>query len=196
MIYDIPELQSQLKKILKPKRYRHSIAVMYTAQCLAMKHGYPLEEAGVAGLLHDCAKNMSDDELLKVCKKNNIEITEHEYESPFLLHGKVGAHIARHEYEIDNEEILDSIRWHTVGKPNMSTLGKIIYIADYIEPNRKPLPRFDFVRKESFTDLNKACAYILEDQLQYFKDSGKNTDPNSSYAYEYYKQYIEGDCNE
>lgn len=188
IIYDI---QDDLSKKLKKKRYIHSVGVMYTAEALAMRYEVPLTQAALAGMLHDCAKEMKDDELLHYCKKHKISISSEEEKSPFLLHGKAGAHIAQTKYDIDDNDILDAIRFHTTGKPAMTTLGKIIYISDFIEPNRRMLQILPRIRKEAFCDLNKACAMILYYTIDYLSNNPeKHIDSNSKYAFDYYKDYI------
>ncbi|MBE5936685.1 MAG: HD domain-containing protein [Lachnospiraceae bacterium] len=186
MCYNIVKYQKILEKSLKPKRYIHSIGVMYTAQNLAMRYNISLEKAGIAGILHDCAKEMDEDELFKFCKKKDIEITNDEIMSPSLLHSKVGAYIAKEKYEITDDDIINAIRYHTTGHADMSMLEKIIYIADYIEPNRKIIPGLDEVRKIVYIDIDKACRIVLENTINYLKESRKHIDNNSIDAYNYY----------
>lgn len=191
MKYDIYDIQNELSEKLKKKRYIHSLGVMYTAQALAMRYDVSLEKAAFAGILHDCAKEMKDDELLRYCKKHNINVSSEEEHSPFLLHGKAGAYIAQTKYKVNDNDILDAIRFHTTGKPAMTTLGKIIYIADFIEPNRKPLEILPMIRKEAFCSLDKTCALILYYTIDYLgKNPDKHIDSNSKYAYDYYKDYM------
>ena len=93
------EMRKRVKKQLDKSRYEHTLGVMYTAASLAMAHGYPVEDAMIAGLLHDCAKNIPDDEKLKLCKKNHIPINSTEQERPCLLHAKLGAFLHRRNTE-------------------------------------------------------------------------------------------------
>jgi predicted HD superfamily hydrolase involved in NAD metabolism len=146
MNQSIGEIQEELKKLLKKKRYHHTVGVRYTAQAMAMRFGEDIEMAGYAGVLHDCAKYFSDDEMVKACGKYHIICSEAEKENPSLLHAKLGAHFARIKYGIEDERILSAIRWHTTGKPEMTDFEKIIFIADYIEPERKLLPGMEEIR--------------------------------------------------
>ena len=130
MKYNFAEYEKKLKKYLDKDRYRHTLGVMYTAAALAMAHDHDMEQAQMAGLLHDCAKCIPNKKKLKICKKQNIRISSAEKSSPFLLHAKLGAYIAKEKYQIEDEEILSAIRWHTTGKEAMSELEKIVYIAD------------------------------------------------------------------
>ena len=185
------EIKKKLKKSQDKERYEHTKGVMYTAGCLAMAHGYDMEKAMLAGLLHDCAKCIPNDEKLSLCKEHNILVTAVEAENPFLLHAKLGALLAETEYDITDPEILHAIKVHTTGEPDMSTLDKIIYIADYIEPGRDKAPNLAKVRESAFRDLNVCMAQILRDTMIYLK-SGKGTfDPTTQITYEFYKQYEE-----
>jgi predicted HD superfamily hydrolase involved in NAD metabolism len=154
---------------------------------LAVIYGYDAEKAGVAGILHDCAKNLSDEELLQYCEKYQLEVTEIEARCPFLLHGKVGAAFAKDLYEITDPEIISSIVYHTTGRPNMSLLEKIIFTADYIEPYRKPIPRIDEIRKMAYSELDLAVLMILENTLGYLEQSKADIDTMTVDTYKYYK---------
>jgi predicted HD superfamily hydrolase involved in NAD metabolism len=136
MGYDIEFLKSKLRSLLDEERYLHSIGVMETAIYLAKKYDANVEKAQVAGLLHDCAKGYSDEELLKFAQRYGIEVDEVLKHAPFLLHGPVGAHLVEEIFGIKDEEIKRAIALHTTGDVNMTILDKIIFLADYIEPNR------------------------------------------------------------
>ena len=176
-----------MKNELDHDRYEHTIGVMHTAACLAMRYEEDMDRALLAGLLHDCAKCIPAEEKIKMCKKNHIEIAEAEKDNPGLLHAKLGAFLAKEKYGITDESILRAIRFHTTGCPEMTLLDEIIYIADYIEAGRKPLPNLAEVRKLAFCDLD-ACLYrILEDSLVYLKSKGSVVDPMTEKTYLYYK---------
>ena len=185
------EIKKKLKKSQDKERYEHTKGVMYTAGCLAMAHGYYLEKAMLAGLLHDCGKCIPNDEKLALCKEHNILVTPVEAENPFLLHAKLGAFLAESEYNITDPDVLHAIKVHTTGEPDMNILDKIIFIADYIEPGRNKAPNLEKVRKLAFHDLNACMAQILRDTLMYL-NSGKGTiDSTTQLTYEFYKQYEE-----
>ena len=187
MSYNFLKTKKTLRKYLDRDRFEHSEGVMYTAAALAMRYGEDLEKAQIAGILHDCAKCMPDSKKLKICEKNHIEITEAEKMSPFLLHAKVGAYIAKAKYDIEDTEILDAIACHTTGKPAMTLLEKIIYISDYIEPMRNKASNLEEVRKMAFVDLDEALFKILSDTLVYLEKSSKKMDPMTMQTYEYYR---------
>ncbi|MDE5965828.1 MAG: bis(5'-nucleosyl)-tetraphosphatase (symmetrical) YqeK [Lachnospiraceae bacterium] len=181
------KMREQLERKLTKKRYEHSMGVSYTAAAMAMVYGLDTEKAAVAGLLHDCAKCYSSEEKLKRCKKHNLPISSYEQKNPELLHAKLSAYYAREKYGVEDEEILSAITWHTTGKADMSTLDKIIYIADFIEPNRKMLPEMEEIRKEAFLDLDRCLIHILTNMIRYLsrKDAG-SIDPLTLETYEYY----------
>lgn len=188
MNYDLTEMQHRLEKKLTPERYQHTLGVMYTCAALAMSHGYDMEKALVAGLLHDCAKCVSNEKKIKICEKHDIPISESEQNHPFLLHAKVGAHMARKKYGVEDEEILDAIRYHTTGRPDMTLLEKITYIADYIEPWRNKAPNLDEIRKSAYSDIDTAAYLVLRDTLDYLKQTGEELDPMTQVAYEFYAE--------
>lgn len=183
------EIRKRLKKVLDKGRYEHTKGVMYTAASLAMAYEYPIEDAMLAGLLHDCAKCIPNDEKISLCKKNGIAITAVEHESPYLLHAKLGAFLAETKYDVKNPEILHAIEVHTTGEADMSLLDKIIYIADYIEPGRDKAPNLAAVRRLAFQDIDACMAQILDDCLQYNRMRGNSIDAASQIAYEYYRQF-------
>ena len=183
------KLRKELEKELKPDRFDHTLGVAYTSASLAMVHGANVEKALIAGFLHDCAKCLSHEEQLKICEKNNIELSDVERRNHSLLHAKAGIYIASTKYEIRDREILDAIRYHTTGRENMSLLEKIVYIADFIEPNRKPLDDMNIIRQEAFSDKDKCLAHILYNSIVYLRTIGKECDDTTMKAYEFYKKY-------
>ena len=114
------ENKKKLKKSQDKERYEHTKGVMYTAGCLAMAHGYYLEKAMLAGLLHDCAKCIPNDEKLALCKEHTILVTPVAAENPFFLHAKLGAFLAESEFNITDPDDLHAIKVHTTGEPDMN----------------------------------------------------------------------------
>ena len=190
---ELNEIRKKLKKELDKGRYEHTKGVMYTAGCLAMAHEYSMEKAMLAGLLHDCAKCIPNDQKIEMCEKNHILINPVEYKSPYLLHAKLGAFLAETVYEVSDPQILHAIKVHTTGEPDMSLLDKIIYIADYIEPGRDVAPNLPEVRALAFVDID-ACLYrILEDTLAYLAEKGATLDPATEETFLYYKNLKNSD---
>ncbi|MBR1728336.1 MAG: bis(5'-nucleosyl)-tetraphosphatase (symmetrical) YqeK [Selenomonadaceae bacterium] len=138
----IKTLQSRLKK----NRFTHSIGVANTAVTLAKRFNVDVDKAFIAGLLHDCAREFEDDQMIDEAIKRGIEIGEVEKQLPLLLHSYIGAKMIKEIYNVDDEEISQAIYRHTVGGRNMTKLDKIIYFADMIEPNRN-YPGVDKLRQ-------------------------------------------------
>ncbi len=185
-IYNLTKLQKKMKKELDADRFQHTLGVMFTGAALAMCYGEDIERAQVAGLLHDCAKCIPNDKKIRMCTENGIEITKVEIKAPYLLHSKLGAFLAKEKYGVEDPEILSAIQWHTTGRPNMTTLEKIIFVADYIEPLRFKAQNLDEVRKLAFRDLNLTVCQILEDTLHYLDSGHGEIDPMSRSAFRYY----------
>ena len=183
---DLKKIRKAMEKCQDAKRYEHTLGVTYTAAALAMRYDGDIKNAQIAGLLHDCAKCLSDEKRLSICEKHNISMTEIERRNPFLLHAKVGSFLAMEEYKIKDSDIIHAILNHTTGRPGMSLLEKIIFVADYIEPGRKQAPNLKEIRKLAFEDLDKALLRILEDTLEYLKSTDGEVDPMTAKTYEYY----------
>ena len=167
--YQIDEIREKVKKVLSEERYKHTLGVMNTAKELAECYGEDVEKALVAGLLHDCAKHISTN----------------------LLHAKDGALLAREEYGVMDSYITDAIRYHTTGRPKMTLLDKIIYVADYIEPNRDKAPNLANLRQMAFQNIDECLYRILEDTLEYLKIKNRDIDPTTEETYLYYKNEMQ-----
>ncbi|MBQ9140469.1 MAG: bis(5'-nucleosyl)-tetraphosphatase (symmetrical) YqeK [Lachnospiraceae bacterium] len=175
-----------MEKELDGKRYEHTLGVAYTAAALAMRYDVDIEAAIVAGLLHDCAKCLSDEKKLSICEKHHLNVSDVERKNPSLLHAKVGGFLAMEEYHIEDIDIINAILNHTTGRPGMSELEKIIFIADYMEPGRKNAPNLTLIRKLVYLDLDKALLKILEDTLAYLKESKQEVDLMTQKTYDFY----------
>ena len=157
----IDQMTAKLKESLLEKRFVHSLGVMQSAVELARLYGADEHKAAVAGLLHDCAKNYSKDDMYALCDEYGIQLDTVMKSSSGLIHGLLGAEVAKREYGIDDDEIYDAIYYHTVGKPDMSLLTQIIYIADGIEPNRH-YDGVDRIRSLAEEDLDKALILQID----------------------------------
>ena len=189
---ELEVLRGRMKAVLSQSRYRHSLGVEEVACDLALINGYNTDKASIAGILHDCAKCLTEDELVEECKKYHVPVSEIELKSKQLIHAKLGAVYAETIYGVKDQEILDAITWHTTGRPAMAVLEKIIFIADYIEPNRKPLPGMDDIRRTAYEDLDGAVYLISENSLNYLSETGALMDTMTVETYDYYKAVIEG----
>ena len=113
----IPMLQSSLR----PKRFLHTLGVADTASNLAVVHGVNPQDARLAGMLHDCAKYLTDAEMIALCEKKHIHLTDFECSTPALIHSKLGVFVARERYGVEDSAILSAIACHTTGKPDMTS---------------------------------------------------------------------------
>lgn len=182
--------RKQLKSKLDPMRYEHSLSVSYTCMALAMRYGYEIGRAELAGLLHDCAKRYGDSELIVKCRKHGLELSEGEKKAPAVIHARYGAWMAEHKFGIQDDEILSAIRCHTTGKPQMGMLDKILYIADYIEPRRNKASNLEQMRYLAFQDLDQTMYEILAGTLEYLKKKEADVDPMTQCAYEYFSRIV------
>ena len=190
MNQQITKIRRKLIAELDKERYEHTLGVMYTAASMAMCHGADVEQALLAGLLHDCAKCIPGENKIKMCEKYHLNVSEVERENPSLLHAKLGAYLAAKKYHVRDRDILNAIASHTTGRPDMSTLEKIIYIADYMEPGRDELPNMAEVRRLAFHDLDGCLYRILKDSLAYLKTRDMTIDPMTEKTYGYYKKVL------
>lgn len=188
--YKEKDMLACLSAILRPKRYRHTLGVAMTAAQLAVCHGEQSERARIAGILHDCAKYLTDREMYDLCDTYGIDLSSFEKNNPALVHSKLGACLARLRFGIEDEEICSAIACHTTGRPGMTTLEKILYLADYIEPYRKmdcQPHSLDEVRKTCFLDLDRGLVMTLQNTISYLERCEMDVDPMTRETYAYYQ---------
>lgn len=184
------ELIREVQKELKYARFIHTMGVAGTAASLAERYGCDMRKAETAGILHDCAKYMDVDKMESLCDKNGLELSDVERGNSALLHSKAGSILARTKYGVTDPEILQAIRYHTTGRPDMSLLEKIVFIADYIEPGRDQAPHLDEIRRAAFENLDTALCMILKDTLHYLKKDDREIDSMTQKTYDYYEESI------
>ncbi|MBC3889645.1 HD domain-containing protein [Acetobacterium paludosum] len=165
------EIESDLKNKLTKKRFLHTKNVVEAAKHLALKYGGDVEKASLAALLHDCAKYFSNDELLYYAENHHIKIDTVSHNDPQLLHGPVGAVVAKDLYGIVDKEIQDAICYHTTGRKDMTTLDKIIYLADFIEKGRT-YPGVEAIRKTALLNLDKATMQAMTNSICHVAQMG------------------------
>ena len=155
---------------LKPKRMPHVLGTEQEAVRLAEKYGADVTKARIAALLHDCTKKLDMDEQLALCRQYAIPLDELEQKALKLLHSKTGAAIARDVFAVD-DEIYNAILYHTTGKPDMTLLEKIIYLADYIEPTRD-FPGVETLRRTVYEDLDRGLLLGLTMTIDEMEEMG------------------------
>lgn len=179
--------RKQLKSKLDPMRYEHSLSVSFICVALAMRYGYDIGKAELAGLMHDCAKRYTDNELIARCEKHGIVLTEGELNAPAVIHAKYGAWMVENKFGIRDKEILSAITCHTTGKPGMGMLDKILYIADYIEPRRDKAADLPQMRYLAFQDLDHTMYEILKGTLGYLTKKNVSIDPMTEQTFAYFE---------
>ena len=181
-------LQQTAMLLYDEKRKAHALGCCETARQLAEHWGANPEHAARAGILHDITKAMGPKEQLHLCRKYDMVLTELQKENPKLLHAKTGAAAARIVFG-EGEDVSSSIYWHTTGRAGMSLLEKIIYIADYMEPNRC-FSGVEQLRDLVFRDLDAAIYLGLDFSVSLLKKQGRIIDPDSLAAWNYYKKSV------
>ena len=166
MKVDIDLIKLKLKEMLGEERLEHSVNTSKIARKLAIKYGYNADKAELAGLLHDCAKDLDNKTLEKIVLEYHIELDEIILKIPKLLHPLVGAVMAKKEFNIQDPVILKAIKTHSTGAAQMSLLDKIIYLSDKIEPLRN-MNGVEEVRKMAEIDLDRAALMVLDKGLLY-----------------------------
>ena len=175
----------KLKKALDKQRYEHTLGVEETARQMAKCFGEDEEKAALAGRLHDCAKCMTLTQMLKSAKGEAVDPVMKE--SKALMHALAGMCVARDVFGVEDGDVLSAIRWHTTGRAGMTALEKIIYLADMIEPNRKPYPGLEEIRRLCFTDLDEAMHTALRGSLAHVQAQGKTLHPDTLAALAHYE---------
>ncbi len=169
------ELIADLQTRLSPRRFQHSLGVRDEATALAANNGIAPGKARIAGLLHDCAKYLTDAESMAFADEAGADADERA--NPRVLHAPIGALFAKTRYGVRDREVLRAIRRHTVGGPEMTLLDMIVYVADYIEPNRKALAGLDEVRALAHRDIRRATIECARMTCEYTQGRGRCTHP-------------------
>lgn len=163
---DTNSIMEYLKNNISDKRYSHSINVSSTAERLAGLYGCDSGKAGIAGLVHDCARELGREQLLASIEKEGIIVDRTTLKIKELLHGPAALNVCRRVFGIEDEEILNAVRYHTTGRENMTLLEKIIYLSDFIEPGRS-FPGVEELRVLAGEDLDKALLMAFDSSIMY-----------------------------
>ena len=181
-------LLAKMETVMPEKRLRHCLGVEKAARELAERFGLDVEKAGLAGLLHDYAKKVSDEEFLALIDKYQLD--------PYLKnwgnnvwHGMVGIYKIQEDLGIEDAEILRAIEIHTVGSGTMSELDKVVYVADYIEHNRD-FPGVDKARELAQRSLNQAVAYETARTVEHLAHKGMPIYPQTLLTYNAFVEYL------
>ena len=181
------EMIERLRNTQKERRFKHTLGVMGEAERLAEKFGVDKDKARIAGLLHDCAKNLdekSGEEFSAICAKYGVTLDELAKKERALIHAYLGAAVAYKDYGIDDHEILDAIYYHTTARENMTPLEKLIYIADMTEPGRE-LEQSNEIRRLAEIDVDEALIYAIGCSIKHVIRKGTLIHPDSVHALNY-----------
>jgi predicted HD superfamily hydrolase involved in NAD metabolism len=165
-LQDLNSIMQWLKNSISSKRYIHSINVSATAEKLSGFYGCDAQKASIAGLVHDCARELDMEELLNCLEAEGIAADALTLSVKELLHGPAAVHICRKVFYIQDEEILSAVRYHTTGKENMSLLEKIIYLSDFIEPSRS-FEGVEELRELAYGKLDEALLMAFNSSIHY-----------------------------
>ncbi|MFH1541506.1 MAG: bis(5'-nucleosyl)-tetraphosphatase (symmetrical) YqeK [bacterium] len=179
----------KLQALLDQERFEHSLRVEQTAIELAKKFGVSEEKAGLAGLLHDYARQFDRPQLLVQAKKHALTIDPVSQQEPKLLHAELSAHLVKHDFGISDPEILSAISKHTLGSPAMTDLEKIIYLADHLEEGRD-YPGVEKLRTSAENNPNQAIAAITSHMLEYLRGEKLPIHPAAIATRDYYLQNL------
>ena len=173
--------QSYARERLSEKRYAHTLRVADTIERLAGLHDLDPKKARLAALLHDSAREMDKNVLLRVADEEGIAVGDLEHERPVLLHGPIAAELARRELGVEDEKVLEAVRAHTIGEPEMQPLALALFVADKIEPDRDQ-PGVQQLRELAPKDLRSAARAALEGSISHNEQRGHPTHPKSQQA--------------
>jgi nicotinate-nucleotide adenylyltransferase len=183
---EIKNIKEELKKHLSPYRYDHSLRVAETAKSLAKHYHIDEPKAYITGLLHDIAKELSEEENQYWIEKYHLNKNLNEEKNRKIKHADIGAVIAKEKYHLD-ENCCNAIKYHTIGNKNMNTLAKIIYIADKI--GREKIPEeLKPVEQLAYKNIDEALLYCIEQQEKKLKEKGIKTHKDTKELLEKLKQ--------
>lgn len=184
---DIPQLRACSYSMVLQKRVPHIRGTEEEAMRLAKHWGADVTTAQRAAILHDCTKYLELEPHLELCRKYGVELDELEQRAVKLLHSKTGACIAKYIFG-EPDEVYDAIFWHTTGKANMTLMEKILYMADYIEPNRD-FEGVEEMRRLAYTDLDKAMLTGIEMTIEDMKERGNPIHHNTQEAQAWFRDH-------
>ncbi|MDR1195279.1 MAG: bis(5'-nucleosyl)-tetraphosphatase (symmetrical) YqeK [Endomicrobium sp.] len=177
-----------LYRNLSPKRFEHSYYVSKFAVSLAEGKGVNILKVQTAALLHDCAKSMTGKELINFLKNHKRKIKyfkEIIKYYPQLLHSYAGALVIKNEFKIKDKEILNAVKYHTLGRPSMSMTEKILFVADALSRDRKYKGIVE-IRNLAKKDIDAAFMIVLSNKIKYVLSGGKRLCPQTVDTWNYY----------
>ncbi|HFI0723727.1 TPA: bis(5'-nucleosyl)-tetraphosphatase (symmetrical) YqeK [Streptococcus suis] len=188
LTFDRQALLEKIRAAMKPARFQHVLGVEQAALALADRYGCDPKKASLAALLHDYAKEVEDQVFLDLIAKYDLDKDLLNWDNN-IWHGVVGAYKIAEDFGLKDEEIFQAIQRHTVGAGQMTLLDKVLYVADYIEPNRD-FPGVDEARRIAKESLDKAVAYETAQTISYLAKKGIPIYPQTLETYNGYVSYL------
>ena len=177
------KIRKYIEMTLSRSRLEHSLSTALICVELCSRFGLDEEKGRIAGIAHDIARETPVDDTIINLINDGYEIRPEEINNSVLLHGRIGASMLRKKFNLEDEDILQAVRWHTTGHPDMGNLGRVLFIADYIEPGRKHITQS--VRASLMQlDLNEMTLKVLNDQTAYLRDKGCRITQSSMLLFE------------
>lgn len=186
-------LREWVKPRMKAKRFKHTEGVVKVAKKLARRAGCDEHLAEIAAWIHDACKHVKDDELVRMARDYGLVLTDLEAHQGHLLHGPVAAELAMHELDITNEDVLNAIAEHTLGAVPMSTLSKVLYLADALEESRPEdfkQPIWDALDFDQTFDLDNALVVACSLGIKHLQESGRPIHPRTEAVRDYYSSLV------
>ena len=180
------EVRLYTKKAVKPKRYEHSVRVAEMMARLCRMYSLDEHKGYLAGIGHDMCKELPAEEMIELAKKDGKEITELEYSTVALLHGRAAAVLFKEKFHVSDRELLEAVANHISGFPGMCDFSKCLFIADKIEPGR-PQSTDEYRKKMLRLDLNHLFYSVLKDNYDYIEKKGYTMSIDTKKMLEYYK---------
>jgi predicted HD superfamily hydrolase involved in NAD metabolism len=170
---------SWLSENVSTHRLQHILGVEQMCIQLARHHQVDENQAAQAGLMHDLAKFFKPTQLLQIAAENGIEIDSVCGVNPHLLHADVSAIVAKNQFGVTDEDILDAIRNHTLGRPQMNDLSCIVFVADTLEPGRGDTPELEIMRQNSQENLHQSVQQTCDYSVKYLLDTRRTIHPRT-----------------
>lgn len=189
MFYNIDEKKKYLKEILSSKRYQHSLNVAAECKKLAEKYGEDTEKAYFAGLLHDVCKEIAPEEQQRLITESGFAVCREELETRSLWHAVAGAYFVKNVFGVEDIDIINSIRFHTVGRAGMSRLEEIVYLGDLVSADRT-YKDVDKMRKLVYSDLDAAMLEGFVFSIKSVVKKGGLVPPCTVEGYNFYTRLL------
>ncbi|HOJ50207.1 MAG TPA: bis(5'-nucleosyl)-tetraphosphatase (symmetrical) YqeK [Spirochaetota bacterium] len=183
----IDDIRKKAESYLTTKRLVHTLSVEETAVKIASFYSVDENKVRIASILHDIAKDIPIEKSLEIAKEYNIDISDIFIKNPDLIHAFLGAIIAKNDFGIDDQEIIESIKYHTLGKENMGLISLIVYISDFVEPNKKVSNKIkEIIVKEAMSGyIYRAAFMVCVEKIKYVISEMKYMHPDTLFFYNF-----------